>query len=66
VVKTRRELGPRDLATDTKFLTCEAMHNDSTGWTYFLGGPPNELDPILHELKEARVLLDQVYSITAL
>ena len=66
VVKTSRALGPRDLATDTKFLTFEAMHNDSTGWTYFLGGPPNELDPILLTLKESGVLLDQVYSITAL
>ena len=66
VIKTSRKLAPVDVAGETSFLTCEPMGHDSTGWTYFLGGSPAELDPILHRLKKSRILLDQVYSITAL
>jgi acetolactate synthase small subunit len=66
VIKCNRALAPRDVAGETAFLTCEQMHKDSTGWTYFLGGSPAQLDPILHALKKGGVLVDQVYSITAL
>jgi hypothetical protein len=66
VAKTRRKLAPKDVAGESSFLTCELMYHDSTGWTYFLGGSPNQLDPILHRLKQQRLLVDQVYAITAL
>ena len=66
VIKTSRKLAPIDVAGETSFVTCELMHNDSTGWTYFLGGSPAEIDPILLRIKKSRILLDQVYSITAL
>jgi acetolactate synthase small subunit len=66
VVKIKRKLAPMDVAGETTFLTCELMHHDSTGWTYFLGGSPAQLDPVVHKLKKAAMLVDQVYSITAL
>ncbi|MBL7116170.1 MAG: ACT domain-containing protein [Kiritimatiellae bacterium] len=66
VVKTERKLAPKDVVGETSFLTCELMSHNSTGWTYFLGGSPAQLDPILHRLKKSAILLDQVYSITAL
>jgi len=66
VTKTKRKLAPKDVAGESSFLTCELMYNDSTGWTYFLGGSPNQLDPILHRLKKQGILVDQVYAITAL
>ncbi len=66
VAKTNRMLAPKDVAGESRFLTCELMVHDSTGWTYFLGGSPYQLDPILQKLKRQRLLIDQVYAITAL
>ncbi len=66
VMKASRKLRPVDVAGETTFLTCEEMHHDSTGWTYFIGGSPNQLDPILRRMVRDGLLLDQVYSITAL
>ena len=66
VTKAKRELRPKDVAGETCFITCELMKHDSSGWTYFLAGSPNQLDPILKKLEHQELLLDQVYSITAL
>lgn len=66
VVKVSRKLRPLDVAGENAFLTCEEMHHDSTGWTYFLGGSPSQLDPILRKLERDSLLLDQVFAITAL
>ncbi|MFC1498933.1 ACT domain-containing protein [Verrucomicrobiota bacterium] len=66
VAKVKRELSPKDVAGKTRFITCELMKKDSTGWTYFLAGSPNQLDPILKKLEKSGLFIDQVYSITAL
>ena len=66
VAKVKRELRPKDVAGETCFITCELMSKNSTGWTYFLAGSPNQLDPIVEKLEKSDLLLDQVYSITAL
>jgi acetolactate synthase small subunit len=66
VLKVKRELYPADVAGKTSFLTCELMRKQESGWTYFLAGSPNQLDPILHRMKKKNILLDEVYSITSL
>lgn len=66
VVKVKRELYPKDVAGKTRFLTCELMKKDSTGWSYFLAGSPNQIDPVLRKLEKAGLCLDLAYSITAL
>ena len=66
LVRTCRELLPRDVAGDRAFITCEPLDHDHTGWRYFLAAAPNELDPVIDRLIEAKILLDAVYSVSAL
>ena len=66
LVRTSRELLPRDVAGDRVFITCEPLAHDHTGWRYFLAAAPNELDPVIDRLIEAKILLDAVYSVSAL
>jgi len=66
LVRTRRELLPRDVAGDRAFITCEPLGHDHTGWRYFLAAAPNELDPVIDRLIEEDILLDAVYSVSAL
>lgn len=61
-----RKLTPRDVAGTEAFLTCELIHEDAHGWTYFLAGAPSELDPVLDALERDGVVKDIVYSIVGL
>lgn len=66
IMCTQRRLKPRDVAGENSFLTCELVHSDHDGFTYFLAGSPSELDPVLEELEENGVVKDIVYSIVGL
>ena len=66
IILSTRPLKPADVAGEESFLTCEPVHNDATGWTYFLAGSPSELDPILERLETSGVVKDIVYSIVGL
>jgi len=66
IIGTTRRLAPRDVAGEEAFLTCELVHKDSSGWTYFLAGSPSELDQILARLESDGVVTDIVYSVVGL
>lgn len=66
MILSSRKLTPRDVAGAETFLTCELIHEDSHGWTYFLAGSPSELDPVLEALERSGVVRDIVYSIVGL
>ena len=61
-----RDLTPADVAGETVFLTCEKVKHDNHGWTYFLAGPPSEMDPVLERLAEEGIVKDLVYAIVGL
>jgi len=65
ILATRR-LVPRDVAGKTSFLTTELVQKGPGGWTYFLAGSPNELDPVLERLEAAGIVKDIVYSVLGL
>jgi len=66
VVRASRRLGPRDVAGEEAFLTCELISTDPTSWDYFLAGAPAELDPVLHRLESEGVIKDIVYTVMGL
>ena len=66
IIRTTRRLAPRDVAGDESFLTCEPVHNDSSGWIHFVAGSPSELDPVLERLETGGVITDIVYSVVGL
>ena len=66
IMLVSRELKPADVAGETVFLTCEAVQHDDEGWTYFLAGPPSEIDPCLERLAAEGIVEDVVYSIVGL
>ncbi len=66
VVLVTRELLPHDVAGETSFLTCEKVHEDIPGLTYFLAGSPSELDAVLNRLAKEGVIRDIVYSVVGL
>jgi acetolactate synthase small subunit len=67
IIRTTRELRPRDVAGDESFLTCEMVGYDKArGWTYLLAGSPSELDQILDGLAQLGIIKDIVYSIVGL
>ena len=66
LVRTSRELLPGDVVGERAFITCEPIGHDHTGWRYFLAAAPNELDPVIDRLIEKKILLDSVYSVSAL
>jgi acetolactate synthase small subunit len=66
MVLARRELTPRDVAGETKFLVSELVQCGAAGWTYFLAGAPNELDPVVERLEAAGLVKDIVYSVLGL
>jgi acetolactate synthase small subunit len=63
LVRTTRRLAPLDVAGREAFLTCEPVEQHDETFTYFLAGPPAELDPILGRLVEEGVLTDTVFSV---
>jgi len=66
LILASRRLVPRDVAGETSFLTTELVQKDPNGWTYFLAGSPNELDPVLEQLEAAGIVKDIVYSVLGL
>jgi len=66
IIGTNRRLAPRDVAGEESFLTCELVHKDAAGWTYFLAGSPSELDLVLERLETGGVVKDIVYSVVGL
>ena len=66
VILATRRLAPRDVAGETAFLTSELVTKDAHGWTYFLAGSPNELDPVLARLEADGIVKDIVYSVLGL
>ena len=66
IIGANRRLTPRDVAGDESFLTCELVHEDSSGWTYFLAGSPSELDQVLGRLETDGAVTDIVYSVVGL
>ena len=66
MIRSTRELAPRDVAGDTAFLTCEVVRTDPDVWTYFLAGPPSEVDQILDLLETEGIVQDIVYSVMSL
>ena len=63
VVRVTRRLAPPDVAGQEVFLTCELMAEQRGTFTYFLAGPPSEIDPILARFVEERILTDIVFSV---
>ena len=66
VVLASRQLTPRDVAGETKFLISELVQSGAAGWTYFLAGSPSELDPVLERLEATGLVRDIVYSVLGL
>ena len=66
IMHTTRKLKPRDVAGENAFLTCELVHSDDVGFTYFLAGSPSEVDPVLKRLEKDGVVQDIVYSIVGI
>jgi acetolactate synthase small subunit len=66
ILLTTRKLTPKDVAGENSFLTCEQVHSDPNGWTFFLAGSPSELDMVLERLGKDRVIKDIVYSLVGL
>jgi len=63
LVRVKRRLTPSDVAGREVFLTCELMRQERGTSTYFLAGPPSELDPVLARFAEEGILTDIVYSV---
>jgi acetolactate synthase small subunit len=63
LVQVTRRLRPQDVAGQESFLTCELVEHTSEAFTYFLAGPPSELDPVLTRAAQAGILLHTVYSV---
>ncbi|MGD0091568.1 MAG: hypothetical protein ABSE73_16750 [Planctomycetota bacterium] len=63
LVRVTRRLVPRDVAGRECFLTFEKVGQQDGVWTYFLAGPPNEMDPILAKFSEHQILSDIIYSV---
>ena len=66
IIRTTRRLAPRDVAGEESFQTCELVHQDASGWTYYLAGSPSELDQVLGRLETDGVVTDIVYSVVGL
>jgi len=66
IIRTSRRLAPRDVAGEESFQTCELVHQDASGWTYYLAGSPSELDQVLGRLETDGVVTDIVYSVVGL
>jgi hypothetical protein len=65
LVQVTRRLRPADVAGEECFLTCELLGQTQDHFTYFLAGPPSELDPVVARAVEAGILLHIVYSVIA-
>lgn len=65
LVQVTRRLRPADVAGQEVFLTCELLAECPESLTYFLAGPPSELDLVLGRLVEEGALLHIVYSVMA-
>lgn len=65
LVKVTRRLCPPDVAGQECFLSCEQIDQSGATFTYFLAGPPSELDPILARLAAEGILGQTVYSVIA-
>lgn len=63
LVQVARALRPLDVAGQECFLTCEPIPSVHEPYTYFLAGPPSELDPVLVRLGAEGVLLHTVHSV---
>lgn len=63
LVRVTRRLIPADVAGREVFLTCEFLRAERGTFTYFLAGPPSELDGCLARLVQDGVLTDIVYSV---
>ena len=66
MIRTNRELKPRDVAGESQFLTSELVKSGPLGWTYLLAGAPSELDPVLANLEGSGVVQDIVYAVLSL
>lgn len=66
IIRTDRQLVPRDVAGENSFLTSELVHSGPEGYTFLLAGSPSELDPVLIRLETEGVVTDLVYSIIGL
>jgi len=66
LILTTRRLAPHDVVGEAAFLTHELVTKDTHGWTYFLAGSPNELDPVLARLEAEGIVKDIVYSVMGL
>jgi len=47
-------------------VTCDLIKDESVGRTYFIAGPPNQVDPVIESLLSDGFLVDIVYTIIAL
>ena len=65
LLQVARRLRPLDVAGQDCFLTCELLEQTSDCFTYFLAGPPSELDPVLSRAAQEGILLHTVYSVIA-
>jgi len=66
IILTTRRLTPQDVAGQESFLICELVKAAKAGFTYFVGGSPSELDPVLKRLEASGTVRDIVYSLVGL
>jgi acetolactate synthase small subunit len=66
IILTTRRLTPQDVAGQESFLICELVKVAKEGFTYFVGGSPSELDPVLKRLEDSGTVKDIVYSLVGL
>jgi hypothetical protein len=63
LIRVSRRLRPADVAGEDCFLICELVAQAGDQHTYFLAGPPSELDPVLMRLVREDILLHMVCSV---
>jgi hypothetical protein len=63
LIRVSRRLRPADVAGEDCFLTCEMVAPGGDEHTYFLAGPPSEVDLVLARFVGEGVLLHMVYSL---
>jgi len=51
------------MVESTKGITWDVIKDESIGRTYFIAGPPNQMDPLIEALLAAELVVDIVYAI---
>lgn len=66
VLLLRPEATEQRLLTPDQTVTWELIKDELIGRTYFLSGPPHQVDPIIEDLLADGLVLDIVYAIVTL